>query len=188
MIQSNQDFSKGAKTMERQFYCQVIAEALELEEQGREMYEQAYLKVKDPFARKALEFLIKEEERHKDKILRFNEHLFGRGEFDLERECAVTISEDLKKLIEEHVTSEAREKIEDARTDIDVYEIALDFEKRGYDFYKSAGENETDERIKRFMKFLEEEEVKHYELIQETIRYLKETDYYFEDFGGWIFA
>lgn len=174
--------------MDRQFYCEVIAEAMEIEEQGRKMYEEAFKKVKDPFARKALEFLIKEEETHLDKILRFNEYLFGRGEFDFEKECAAGVSEDLRKLVEEHVTSEAMKKIEDAQTDIDVYEVALDFEKRGYEFYKNAEKNETDERIRRFLKFLEEEEVRHYELIQETIRYLKEPDYYFEDFGGWIFA
>lgn len=174
--------------MANDFYCEALLKALELEEQGKKFYEEALVKVKDPFARKALEFLVEEEKRHIEKILKFNDYLFGRSDFDFEVECKVQVGRRLKELIETHVTERVLKKLDEAKSDLEVYKIAMEFEKRGYDFYKSSEEKEEDDRIKKFFKFLQEEEVKHYSLLQETVRYLSEPDYYFEDFGGWIFG
>ncbi|MCX7831889.1 MAG: ferritin family protein [Actinobacteria bacterium] len=174
--------------MDRDFYCESLLEAIKFEEKGKEFYEKALHKVQDIFAKKALEFLIAEEDKHIDKILRFNEFLFGRGDFDIETECNTQIKEKIKELIENHVSSSMAGKIEDASTDIEVYQAAMDFEKKGYELYKESAENTDDERIKVFFNFLINEEIKHYDLLENTLRYLKEPDYYFEDYGGWVFS
>lgn len=170
------------------FYCEALERAYEMETKGKQFYEQALLKAKDPFARKALEFLTAEEERHLDKILRFNSHLFGREEFDLENECRIEISERAKASLEQFVQEKLGKNLEEARTDIEVFRAAMEFEKESYHYYKDQAKKESDSRLKKFFEFLEKEEVKHFELLQETIRYLSEPDYYFEDFGSWIFG
>lgn len=174
--------------MERDYYCESLLEALKLEEKGKEFYENALRKVRDIFAKKALEFLIKEEDKHIDKILRFNEFLFGRGDFDIETECDIQVKEKISKLIEKYISSSMVAKIDDTSTDVEVYEAAMDFEKKGYELFKESAENANDDRIKAFFNFLMNEEIKHYDLLENTLRYLKEPDYYFEDYGGWVFS
>lgn len=170
------------------FYCEALRRAYEMEIKGKQFYEEALSRVSDPFARKALQFLIAEEEGHLDKIQRFNDHLFGKEEFDLETECRVEISERARSSLEQFMQEKLGKNLEEAKTDIEVYNAALGFEKESYLYYQDQARKESDSRLKRFFEFLEKEEVKHFELLQETIRYLSEPDYYFEDFGGWIFG
>lgn len=174
--------------MEDKFYCEALKEALLLEKEGKKFYEESLERVKNRFAREALNFLINEEERHIDTILRFNSSLLGKSDFDLEKECGVKADEKIKKLIELHVLDRVKKELKEAKTDIEVYEVAMDFEKRGYEFYRERAEKEENEKVKMFFEYLTQEEIKHYELLQQTIKYLSEPDYYFEDFGGWIFS
>jgi rubrerythrin len=174
--------------MKEKFYCEALAQAYMMEMKGKEFYEEALKRVKDAFAKEALKFLISEEERHLDKINRFNGYLFGREEFDLEAECSVATTKRARVAIGQFVGQKLKKQLDQAGTDIEIYEAALNFEKDGYEYYSKLAEKEVDPRLRRFFEFLENEEIKHFELIQETIRYLKDPDYYFEEMGGWIFG
>lgn len=171
----------------KEAYCEALQTALNMEREGKKFYQDALGRVTDEFARRTLKFLIEEEERHIDKIMRFNEYLLGRGGFDLESECSTGVPARMKSLIDE-AASTTLKKIENASTDIEVYEAAMEFERRGYQFYRRAAEDEEDERVRRFFQFLVDEEVKHFQLLQNTKKYLEDPSYYFEDAGGWIFS
>lgn len=172
--------------MEKAF-CEAIGTALRMEEEGKRFYQDALKRVNNQFARRTLEFLIKEEDRHIDKIIRFNEYLLGRGDFDIEAECSTDVPERLKALIDEAAVATIK-NIEDSSSDVEVYEAAMEFERRGYQFYQEASRKEEDERLKRFFEFLVSEEIKHFQLLQNTKKYLEDPSYYFEDAGGWIFS
>lgn len=171
----------------KQAYCEALEVALDFEKEGMRHYKEALLKVEDKFAKKALEFLIKEEEEHIDKILRFNNFLLGSGEFDSEVECAIELPEKIHALIVDEV-DRALEKLSSVGSDIEVYKSAMELEKRGFEMYAKNAEVESDERVRNFFNFLMEEEKMHYKLLQDSIRYLEDPSYYFEDAGGWIFA
>lgn len=173
--------------MMKEAYCEALSTALEMEEEGKKFYEDALSRVTDEFSRRTLKFLIEEENRHIEKILRFNDYLLGRGDFDVEAECSTDVPERLKALIDEAAGSTIK-KIEDTSSDIEVYEAAMEFERRGYQFYSEASLKEEDERLKKFFDFLVSEEIKHFQLLQNTKKYLEDPSYYFEDAGGWIFS
>ena len=71
---------------------------------------------------------------------------------------------------------------------MEIYDVALDMEKRGYSAYKNASiDSKEDPRVQEFFKFLAEQEIVHYKLLQESKKYLEDSSYYFEDYGGWVF-
>lgn len=171
----------------KEAYCEALKIAFEMEEKGKSFYEDALKKAKDKFARDALKFLIEEEKKHIEKIIRFNDFLMGKGEFDIEKECVVDVDEKLEKLISESV-EKGLKNLDDAKTDVEIYEAAMNFEKEGYEAYERLAKEEKDPQISKFFGFLKAEEVRHYTLLQNTLRYLTDPSYYFEDFGGWIFG
>ncbi len=168
-------------------YCEALAEAYRFEQEGFSFYSAARDRIADPFARKALEFLIIEEQHHLDKIARFNDWLLGAGSFDLETECAVGVPERMIELIGE-VREGVEKSLDDAAGDIEVYEAAMEFERRGFAFYTDERQQTDDERLHRFFDFLIAEEAAHYNLLANSKKYLEDPSYYFEDAGGWIFV
>lgn len=66
--------------------------------------------------------------------------------------------------------------------DLKALELAMGFEKYGYDLYKAAAENASDMTAKAMYEFLVQEEGRHYELLQNTHHYLKDKGaWYFQD-------
>lgn len=169
-----------------QAFCDAIQFAIEYEKQSQCFYKDALLKVKNSFAQKALQFLINEEQTHIDKILAFNAHLLGEGGFDLEKECITGLPERTKQFLTNFTHKE--EQISQAATDIDIYKVALETEKKGFELYESVFKSTNEERLKKFFAFLAEEEKLHYRLIDYTLKYLEDPSYYFEEAGGWIFG
>lgn len=169
-----------------QAFCDAIQFALEYEKQSQCFYQDSLLKVKNPFAQKALEFLIAEEESHIAKIITFNQYLLGKADFDLEKECITGLPERTKQFLISFTHKE--DKISSASSDIDVYNTALETEKKGYELYESIFKNTQDKRLKQFFAFLAAEEKAHYRLIEYSIKYLEDPSYYFEEAGGWIFG
>lgn len=170
-----------------EMYCQALATALEMEKKGKEFYEEALKKINNSFAKKAIEFLIAEEGRHIDKILRFNDYLLQRGDFDLDTECKLEADGRIMDFVLKTVKKGLKD-LNSISTDVEVYEVAMNFEKEGYDLYSKMAAEEDDIRLNKFFDFLKEEEIRHFALLQNTLRYLQDPSYYFEDFGGWIFG
>ena len=71
--------------------------------------------------------------------------------------------------------------------DIAVYEMALQIEMNGFNFYKSAAEKAEHENVKKLFSFLMKEENAHYSLISNAINYLKSPDEFFQDQENWFF-
>ena len=170
------------------YYCEALESAMKFEERSRDFYHDSVDKVDDEFAKKTLEFLAQEEVHHMEKIRRVNEELIDASkDFDWAAYC----TSDLPDRIEQHLkemNSKRSEKIRPQMSDLEVYDLALDMEKAGYEVYKDYHEQTEDEKTKQFLEFLIAEEKVHFELIQSTKKYLEDYSYYFEDFGGWIFS
>ncbi len=169
-------------------YCEALRLALEFERENQEFYTQKLNEVKDPRAKKTLEFLINEDSHHIDKIIRFNSSLLGNEEFDDEKECSSKLSEKATELFKIIIgQSTANITVED--TDVEIYEKAMELENKGYKMYKLCSESkELDYRVSKFFAFLAEEESQHYDLLAKTKKYLEDPSYYFEEEGGWIFG
>lgn len=66
--------------------------------------------------------------------------------------------------------------------DLKALELAMVAEKRGYDLYKAAAKASTDLTAKAMYEFLVKEETGHYDLLQNSLDYLRDKGmWYFQD-------
>lgn len=170
-----------------QAYCDALRFAIDFENKGEQFYRQGIEAVVDATAKRALRFLADEELGHISKIEEFNNSLLGKSSFDLQSECRTELPGRIKAFVKEYISDKTKE-ITAGSQDIQIYEVALDIEKRGYDMYKSvhAGNENTD--LRRFFEFMAAEEIQHYNLLASTKKYLEDPSAYFEDYGGWVFG
>lgn len=169
------------------FICDAIKFSIDFENRSEDFYRSAITQVKDEFGKKALRFLADDEVKHVEKIKAFNTALLNRDNFDLESQCRSDLPERLSDFLDEVIADKSKD-INQESSDIDIYTAALSMEKTGYDAYIKAFEDEQDPRIKKFFKFLADQETLHYKLLAESKKYLTDSSYYFEDYGGWIFS
>ncbi len=171
-----------------ELYCDALALALDFERENQDFYREKLKETREPLARKALEFLIKEDDKHIEKILRFNRSLLENEEFDQEKECQIDVPEKVKELFKTLI-NKTTGKITAFDSDLEIYEKAMELENKGYKMYQLCSQNEElDEKIKRFFAYLAREESLHYDLLAKTKKYLEDPSYYFEEEGGWIFG
>jgi len=170
-----------------QAYCDALRFAIDFENKGEQFYRQSIETVADATAKKALQFLADEELGHIRKIEDFNNSLLGEGSFDLERECSRELPERIKRFVKEYVSDKAKE-ITSGSEDVQIYDVALDIEKRGYDMYKSIHVGNENAVLRQFFEFMAAEEIQHYNLLASTKKYLEDPSAYFEDYGGWVFG
>ena len=79
------------------------------------------------------------------------------------------------------------EKAGASEDDIKVYELALEVEQKGHDFYKQAAEKAQHPNIKKLFEFLMKEENAHYALVSNALNYLKAPDDFFQEQESWFF-
>jgi rubrerythrin len=171
-------------------YLKDELEALQLaiknELEVRKFYLDNADKMKNKLAKKTFIFLADEELRHVDEIHAFNKAIHEDKEPMID---AGTEDEAVNRSKEFFSTSmkAVAEKTTASEDDIKVYELGLDMEQNGYDFYKQAAEKAQHPNVKKFFEFLMKEENAHYELLSNAINYLKNPDDFFQDQEGWFF-
>ncbi len=170
------------------YYCEAFKVAREFEQRSEKLYRDLIPKVKDRFAQKTLTFLADEEHHHIKKIDEINEALTTKSkDFSLVAQCQTELPGRIEKHLNEIIKNKA-DKMRAQMSDIEIYDTAIDMEKAGYGIYKEHYRQSNDEKTKKFMEFLIQEESVHYDILASTKKYLEDPSYYFEDYGGWIFG
>jgi len=82
-----------------------------------------------------------------------------------------TVFSDLKEQMMERISASTDE--------IEAVQVALDFETKGFEFYKKSAVEATDEREKALFSALAGEEQEHYSILQNTYSFLKDTGDWF---------
>jgi len=165
----------------------IVKFALQLEQDGLQMYQEFAEKSTDPFGKKTFEGLAEDEKEH----LRILRKVYSRsGLEELEKIVEESKDEPVRqrfKTIFQLAGEEARKRTEADPGDIEAMKIAMDFEQRGYNLYKEAGVKATGEMEKTAFKHLTLMEKHHYELLQETFEYLNDTGNWFQKNEKWMF-
>lgn len=157
---------------------EVLEVALQNELKGHEILTSARENVENPLAKATFDFLANEELKHIDIIQKFAQSLAGTGEFTTEELIEMSTPEakqNIKSIFERFRVSFEAVAASD-RPRLETYEVAMDMERRGHDYYKSAAEQTTNEDARRLYEFLASEETRHFELIQDTHDYLQQPD------------
>ncbi len=148
--------------------------AVKLEEEGYEYYKQAAAETDNKLSKSVLESLAQQELDHKET---FQEIAEGKG----------IISEDVQH---ENIETEIKEVFENLsdkeqeawkEEEVEVYEQAMEMEKKIYNLYQEMVKESDDETEIEFLKALMEEENKHQESLQNVLYYMTQNEYWLAD-------
>lgn len=151
--------------------------ALNLEHEGKQMFIRAAEETQSKLAKQTFEFLAAEEDRHIANIERFYRSIEG------------SVGENIPEIED----SDANEKLEsfnlklesikdDFKTtssDIEAYQLALKFENGAEEFYQEKFEEATDPKIKKFYKWLIDEESMHSRLLNSCLKFVEDPTEWF---------
>ncbi len=146
--------------------------ALKLEKEGKELFLESARKTKSDLARQTFEFLAKEEDKHIRHIEKFYKSLENSDGQDI---IEVEVSDAEEKL---EAFNRKLENIKDefkaTESDIEAYEMALEFEGGAEDFYQEMLDKTDNLKIKRFYQWLIIEESMHSRLINSCLKFVKD--------------
>ncbi len=161
-----------------------LSAAIEMETKGYDFFTKSATDAKDSLAREVFEFLAAEELNHIKAIGEFNrEYLSGKSA------DADTVIENLKASRPEAAIEQLFKGL--AKTtpvegcDLDVYKFAMDFERKGQEFYRKAEASATDPNAKKLYGFLVGEERKHFKIVESCLLYFDSPEEFFHQREGW---
>jgi rubrerythrin len=148
-----------------------IDTAVKMETDAMKFYHEAAQKTTHPFAKRMFQGFIRDESRH----LKMLKDILGGMDLkivSLHPKAEIrTVFSDLKEQMLERISASTDE--------IEAVQVALDFETKGFEFYKKTAAEAADEREKALFSALAGEEQEHYSILQNTYSFLKDTGDWF---------
>lgn len=145
--------------------------AIRMEKDAISFYTEAVEKTRHPFGKKMFQSFIEDEKRH----LKLLDDIFTGLHVDVMPTSPV---QNIKSLFEE-LKDEMMERVQAETDEIEAIRLAMDFEKKGYEFYKKKSQETTDEKEKALFETLTKEEEEHFKVLQNTLFFLTNTGSWF---------
>lgn len=155
--------------------------ALDFEQKGHKIYEEIANKTKNPIVAKTFRYLANQELIHIEEIKEYIEKLNNGHKVGLRGDKLKETQKFFNITIKEF-----KKKTELSRDDLKAHETALELEQKSYDFYKKQYDRTKDKELKKFFKWLMEQENTHYELIQKAYEYIKNPIGFYTEEEKWI--
>ena len=153
-----------------------VSIALQTEKDGLDMYEQAAARAGSPAAERMFESLADDERNH---IRIIQAHIEGEGIGELIKKAQSDTAAGQIKTIFTDAKKTIQSKAAATEDDKQALKLAMDFEKKGYDYYTEAAQNATEPVEKDMFLFLKGIENQHYEILQRALQYLEDTGHWF---------
>lgn len=145
--------------------------AVRMETDAMKFYHEASQRTSHPFARRMFEGFIKDENRHLKMLTEILRGLDLKIEKKRPKSEIKTVFSELKEQMMSRISASTDE--------MDAVKVALDFEAKGYEFYRKAAVDATDDKEKKLFSALADEEQDHYSILQNTYTFLKDTGDWF---------
>lgn len=145
--------------------------AVKMETDAMRFYAEAKDKMLHPLGKEIFGGFVTDEARH---LKMLNNILI---DLDI-KTGSVHLGEDIKTVFSE-LKDQMMQRITATADEIEAVKIALDFEKEGYHFYEKAARDAEDEKEKELFELLTIEEKKHYEILDNTYKFLEDTGEWF---------
>lgn len=156
--------------------------SVENEVKGRSMYIEFMERAKNPVTKATFKFLSDEELRHIEKIKEIAESL--KGNFVVPSLEPTSIKK-MKEIFGVSVKEFGKNARADSK-DIEAHELAMNFEKKSYEFYGKLSTDSSDISVKAFFEAIKNEEEDHYEFIEKALSYIKNPAGFYADEEGWL--
>jgi rubrerythrin len=128
----------------------------------------------DKLSKATFDFLAKEELKHIDVIQKFGETGVASAPDVSKSLTKADVAKGIKGIFEQFGWQYEQAAATDDR--MEAYRTAMDMERHGHQFYAKAAEVSTNPEAKKFFEFLAREEVRHFEIIQDSYDFLSEPD------------
>ena len=148
-----------------------IQTAVKMETDAIQYYQEAAAKPVQPYGKRMFEGFVKDERRHLRILQDILSGLDLHAALSSPPEDISTVFTRLKREMDERVSASTGE--------VEAVKIALDFESAGYEFYKKAAAEATDETEKALFSRLAEEEQRHHQILSETYSYMADAGEWF---------
>jgi len=148
-----------------------VETAIRMETDAMKFYREAVGKTSHPLGKKLFEGFVMDELRH----LKMLQNIMNDLDIEVNK---VYPAQDIKTVFSE-LTEEMLQRISATADEKEAVNVALDFEKSGYHFYEKAAQEATEEKEKKLFEVLTIEEKRHYELLENTYRFLDDTGEWF---------
>jgi rubrerythrin len=151
--------------------------AMQMEQDGRDYYEEMASKTKIPALKKILTGLADDERRHYQIFKNLREQ--HSDQVSQLSEKSTTIMSDAKNIFEQLSGDEV--EVDTAGDAIEVWEHAQKIEKKSEDFYREKAGVVPDKTAKDLLNKIADEEHKHWALIESVMQFLHRPDRWLED-------
>lgn len=152
--------------------------ALNLEKEGKQFFLDAASSTRSKLARQTFEFLAKEEDRHIEQIQKMCESVEGSQGKNL---LDAGVSDADRKLVAfNERLAELRDEFKGSNDDITAYNMALKFENGAEEFYDKKMKEAEDPLVKKFYKWLIEEEEMHSRLLKSCLKFVEDPAAWFK--------
>jgi len=163
----------------------VLKTAFENEIKGRELYIQYARTVRSDMARMVFEHLANEELTHISDIKQFLEAAGDFSGIDVEKLTSEDSLAHAKKVFG-HLLDELHQRVEPSDDDNKSRDVAMQFEKNGYEYYRKGADTTSNEKLKHFLLWLMEQEQSHYMLIRNAFDYINNPESWYAGEERWL--
>jgi len=163
--------------------------ALKMETDGYNFFKDAATKAMNPVAREAFQYFAEWELEHVEFIKKMYTKLTESGEWLSVNEMNQKLGDatDAIKTIfkEKHENIDTNVKVDSS--DLEAYLLARDIEDKATVFYKEKAEQATDSTAKKFYEFMIGVEREHYDILNNSYRFLQDPAQYNLEEENWMF-
>jgi rubrerythrin len=157
-------------------FSKAIKTAIKLEDDGIDFYRKASEKTSHPFGKKMFLSFAEDEKRH---LTVLKEILADLKFSDFNRFFEEKTPREKIKTVFGEVKNEIKERIATNPDELEALKIGMDMESKSVEFYQGALGKTQDSYQEAFFRRLIEEEKEHYQLLQNTHSYLKDSGDWF---------
>lgn len=148
-----------------------VETAIKMETDAMKFYRDASARTSHALGKRLFESFVVDELKHLKMLQDIMNDLDVEVKFVHPKEDIKTVFSELKEHMMQRISATTGEK--------EAVKVALDFEKEGYNFYKKAALEATEEKEKKLFEVLTIEEERHYKLLENTDRFLDNTGEWF---------
>ncbi len=168
--------------------CEVMEQAIEMEEDAQHFYQKAANEASNPLAKRTFEALSEWEVEHRKVLQEVFEKAEATGscptisELDPEQVAMIEEAEDIFKT----ALSDVEESVAHDPTLDGAYSTAMEKERKAIRFYQEKLEEADTENERMLYEFLLGQERSHLNLLATTEKYLNDTAYWHFEQEHWI--
>ncbi len=163
---------------------EALSAAIEMEKKGYNFFKETAEKASDELAKEVFAFLAAEELNHIKAIQKFDNEYMSGAESAAENAIEDIKGGNPKAAINELFKGLSKSTPVDG-SNLDAYKFAMDFERKGGEFYKKAEAEAVNPGAKKLFGFLVGEEQKHFKIVESCLLYFDNPEEFFHQRESW---